>query len=161
MSKPTLAWKSTKRLGFHTMSATMSQILSLAHVCIFSTDLAATEKFYCGALGMKKAFDFTRKGEIIGFYLKAANSTFIEVFLAGETETRGKQVLSHLCLQVESLPKLHASLVSRGYAPRGVKLGADHTPQFWMPDPNGMDIEFQQYVPESAQVTGANVEVDW
>ena len=42
-----------------------------------------------------------------------------------------------------------------------LKMGADHTPQFWMKDPNGMDLEFQQYTERSSQFTGRDVEVDW
>jgi hypothetical protein len=42
--------------------------------------------FYCGALGMQKLFNLTQKGEVIGFYLKASNDTFIEVFRTGDTE---------------------------------------------------------------------------
>jgi hypothetical protein len=30
-----------------------------------------------------------------------------------------------------------------------------------MKDPNGLDLEFQQYTPKSAQLTGRDVEVDW
>ncbi len=55
-------------------------IKSLAHVCIKTTDLDATADFYCGALGLQRLFDFTRKGKVIGFYMKTGNATFIEVF---------------------------------------------------------------------------------
>jgi catechol 2,3-dioxygenase-like lactoylglutathione lyase family enzyme len=34
----------------------------LAHICIHSEDLDATERFYTTALGMTKGFDFIRKG---------------------------------------------------------------------------------------------------
>src|SRR5277367_5575109 len=82
--------------SFYLRLSTMS-IKSLAHVCIKTTDLDATTDFYCGALDMKRLFDFTKKGKVIGFYMKAANETFIEVFLADEAEKIGKQVLNHFC----------------------------------------------------------------
>jgi hypothetical protein len=36
-----------------------------------------------------------------------------------------------------------------------------HTWQFWIEDPNGLPVEFQQYTPESAQRTGLPVEINW
>jgi len=136
-------------------------IQSLAHVCIKTRDLGKTSDFYCGALGMDKIFNFTRKGEIIGFYLKAANETFIEVFLADKAEKIDNQILSHFCLQTDSIEALRKSLIERGHSPNQIKMGADNSFQFWMKDPNGMDIEFHQYTDQSTQITGKDVEVDW
>ncbi|MCE0497348.1 MAG: VOC family protein [Methylacidiphilales bacterium] len=136
-------------------------IQSVAHVCIKTTDLDATTNFYCDALGMKKFFNFMRKEKIIGFYMKASNETFVEVFLTDEVEKLGKQVLSHFCLQTGSIEGLRKAIIERGYSPNEIKMGADNTPQFWMKDPNGLDIEFQQYTDQSSQVTGRDVEVDW
>ena len=136
-------------------------IKSLAHVCLKSADLDATADFYCGALGMTRLFDFTRKGKVIGFYMKADNTTFIEVFEAAEVAAIDKQVLNHLCLETSDIAALRQSLVERGLAPGEVKIGADSTLQFWMKDPHGMAIEFQEYNPKSAQLTGAPVEVNW
>ena len=136
-------------------------IKSLAHVCIKSADLNATTDFYCGALGMKRLFDFTRKGKVIGFYMKAGNTTFIEVFEAGEVTPIDKQVLNHLCLETDDIAALRQSLAQRGLAPGEVKMGADNSYQFWMKDPHGMAIEFHQYTDKSSQFTGQTVEVDW
>jgi catechol 2,3-dioxygenase-like lactoylglutathione lyase family enzyme len=139
---------------------TMS-IKSLAHVCLKSADLDATDNFYCGALGMQRLFDFTRNGKVIGFYMKADNTTFIEVFAADAVDAIDKQVLNHLCLETSDIAALRQSLAERGLAPGEIKMAADHTLQFWMKDPHGMAIEFQEYNPQSAQLTGAPVEVDW
>jgi catechol 2,3-dioxygenase-like lactoylglutathione lyase family enzyme len=136
-------------------------IKSLAHVCIKATDLDAITEFYCGALGMTKHFNFTKNGKIIGFYMKAASDTFIEVFLADQVEGIDKHVINHFCLETDDIDALRNSLVARGYSPGPLKLGADLTPQFWMKDPYGMDLEFQQYTERSAQFTGKDVEVDW
>jgi hypothetical protein len=110
---------------------------------------------------MQKLFNFTQKGEVIGFYIKASNSTFIEVFRTGETEQPGNgQVLNHFCLETDSIEILRQSLVDRSYAPRDIIMGADNSLQFWIHDPNGLDIEFQQYNEHSSQFTGKNVEVN-
>jgi len=136
-------------------------IKSVAHVCIKTSDLDATTRFYCGALGLKKTFDFMRNGKVIGFYMKAANETFIEVFLADELEKIGKQPLNHFCLEVDSIQAVRQSLVDQGFIAGEVKMGADNSYQFWMKDPNGMDIEFHEYTAQSAQRTGGVVEVNW
>ena len=54
-----------------------------------------------------------------------------------------------------------SKLVDHGYAPGEIKMGADQTAQFWMKDPNGLDVEFQQYNEKSSQRTGQDVEVNW
>jgi catechol 2,3-dioxygenase-like lactoylglutathione lyase family enzyme len=136
-------------------------IKSLAHVCLKSTDLDATANFYCGVLGMKRLFDFTRNGKLIGYYMKADNLTFIEVFESGEVDKIEKQVLNHLCLETSDINALQKSLTTRGLEPGPVHLGADQSYQFWMKDPNGMAIEFHQYTEKSSQFTGKAVEVDW
>jgi catechol 2,3-dioxygenase-like lactoylglutathione lyase family enzyme len=116
--------------------------------------------FYAGALGMQKLFQFTRQGEVIGFYLKADNDTFIEVFRMDAAEQgNGRQVLHHFCLETDAIESLRQILVEKGYAPREIIMGADNSLQFWVQDPNGLDIEFQQYTERSSQFTGADVEV--
>ena len=137
-------------------------IKSLAHVCILSSDLDATLKFYCGALGMQKQFEFTKKGRVIGFYLKASERTFVEVFENSEAgDRKASSNLTHFCLETDSIEALRQSLLDAGYQPGPVKLGCDQSYQFWVTDPNGIHFEFHQYTPQSAQFALANVEVDW
>src|SRR5476649_2478182 len=100
-------------------------IKSLAHVCIKTLSLDATADFYCGVLGMERAFDFTRKEKVIGFYMKAANETFIEVFLSEEVAKIEKQVLNHFCLQTDSIEALRKKLIERGFFPGELKMGGD------------------------------------
>jgi catechol 2,3-dioxygenase-like lactoylglutathione lyase family enzyme len=136
-------------------------IQSVAHVCLKTTNLDATADFYCGALGLKRIFDFTKQGKIVGFYLKASNETFIEVFHADAVEKIDRQVLSHFCLETDSIETLRKALADRGYAPGEIQRGADNSFQFWMKDPNGMSFEFHQYTDQSSQFTGRDVEVNW
>lgn len=140
----------------------MPLIKALAHVCIKSTHLDKTLDFYGGALGMEKCFDFTRAGKVIGFYIKASRDTFIEVFqqeaVPSAASDRG---LHHFCLEAEDIAAVRQSLLAAGYAPGEIKMGADHSWQFWVQDPDGVDVEFHQYTPESAQLSGRNVEVNW
>ena len=136
-------------------------IKSVAHVCLKTTNLDATADFYCGALGMKKIFDFTKNGKIVGFYMKASNETFIEAFLVDDVEKVDKQALSHFCLETDSIKDLKKSLTERGYSTGDIHLGADNSYQFWMKDPNGLDFEFHEYTEKSSQRTCKDVEVNW
>ena len=74
----------------------MNGLKSVAHVCIKTPDLARTLDFYGGALGMERLFDFTRRGRMIGFYLKLAERSFVEVFeTAGEVVAPGADAALH------------------------------------------------------------------
>ncbi len=64
-----------------------------------------------------------------------SHNTFVEVFLTDKVE--------------------------RSYAPGEIKMGCDHSLQFWVVDPNGVDVEFYQYTDKSAQLTRTDIEVDW
>lgn len=135
-------------------------VKSIAHVCLRTTDLDRTREFYCGGLGLKPAFSFTRKGEIIGFYLKIPGGSYIEVFKVEKTEgSRPANSLAHFCLETDDIEGMRRTLAERGYAPGDVKMGGDHSLQFWVTDPNGILFEFHQYTNQSAQKTGKDVEL--
>ena len=137
------------------------KIKSLAHVCIKTRDLERTREFYCGLLGFHKAFDFVRADKVIGFYLKANNDTFIEVFQSDSVAPlHADRGLHHFCLETDSIEQLHRELRDCGYAPGEIIMGADQTLQFWAQDPSGLDLEFQQYTERSTQFTGADVRVE-
>ena len=137
-------------------------IKTLAHVCIRTVDLDRTTEFYCSALGMKKQFQFTRQGKVIGCYISASSNTFIEVFLVDEiVPVAANQNLHHFCLETDDIRMLRAELIRCGYSPGEIKLGADNSHQFWIVDPNGLNIEFHEYTDRSAQITGEDVEVNW
>lgn len=130
-------------------------IHQLAHVCITTPDLDATVHFYHEILGLDVTFHFLRNGEKIGCYFHAGNQTFIECFSRNDyTINTGN--ITHFCLQTLDLEALETSLQAAGVETRGRKTGNDHSHQFWCTDPNGIDIEFQQYTPESCQLTGQN-----
>lgn len=135
--------------------------ISIAHLCIYTKDLEATRKFYCDGLGMKKVFDFTLKGSLYGFYLEMSKGNFIEVFFADEFDSTPKSAMRHLCLETDDIEEARRTLINAGIESTEIIKGCDNTYQFWFKDPNGIDIEFHQYTPESSQFTGINCEVDW
>ena len=135
-------------------------IKRLAHVCLSAHDLAATERFYCAGLGFAKVFDFIRNGQIIGFYLRVVEGTYIEVFVREAIDAEAKPPISHLCFEVDDIDAVRRQLLAAGYTVTDKKLGADQSWQSWVTDPSGVQIEFHQYTAKSCQLTGANCVLD-
>ncbi len=136
-------------------------IKTLAHVCLFSKDLNRSLDFYCGALGLRRHFDFMKNGELFGFYLQINENHFIEIFKTGTEEKGGHQRIHHLCLEVDDLDAMRGKLIQHGVKVTAKKLGCDETWQFWCQDPDGTDVEFQQYTPQSSQFTRKQCIADW
>jgi len=136
-------------------------IKALAHVCLFSRDLNRTLDFYCGALGLRRHFDFMKDGELFGFYLQIGPGQFIEVFKAGAQEEAKYQRIHHLCLEAENLDVLRETLLTQGVSVTPKKLGCDQTWQCWCKDPDGTELEFQQYTLQSSQHSRKPCVVDW
>lgn len=136
-------------------------IQSIAHVCLYTADLEATRKFYCDVLGLEKQFNFTRAGRLIGFYLRAGNRTFVEVFENGQGPMPQAGNISHFCLETDAIEPLREKMEALGYKPEPLHHGADKSYQFWVTDPNGVRFEFHQYTPASAQFRHEDVEANW
>lgn len=83
----------------------------------------------------------------------------IRLRLASARQAGESQTLSHFCFETDSIEELHQRLLENGYLPREIIMGADGARQFWIQEPNGLNIEFQQYTKHSSQFTGKNVEV--
>ena len=128
-------------------------IKGLAHVCVGTLDLDATERFYCNALGCRRHFSFLRNGERVGFYLRMPDGTFLEAFRQDELDSPAKSPIAHLCFETDDIDGLIRTLASMGSEVTEKILGGDRSWQAWTTDPNGVRIEFHQYTTESCQVT--------
>ena len=136
-------------------------IKSLAHLCVFSKNLEASRAFYCDVLGLKRHFDFHKDGRLFGFYLSVAPGQFIEIFSTDAVAEVGRQRIHHFCLEVADIDELREQLVKHDVAVTPKKLGCDQTWQCWCKDPDGTDVEFQQYTPNSSQLHAKDCIVDW
>lgn len=138
-------------------------VKQLAHVCVLTHDVKAAEHFYCDILGLKKIFNFTRKGGKFGFYLDTGARTFVEVFQNPEAPFKQQGQVDHLCLEVASLDKALEVLKRHGiestYGPK--KKGVDDTWQVWIKDPSGTKVELFEYTDISAQFVGGDREANW
>jgi Lactoylglutathione lyase and related lyases len=135
-------------------------IKALAHVCICTKDLKATEEFYCKILGFEKVFEFKKNGQTTGFYLKISDSNFLEFFLDPRNYSNDSP-LRHLCFETDDIKALREDLISKGINCTETILGGDASWQFWIKDPNGIDIEFHQYTENSSQKTKQPVLMTW
>lgn len=137
-------------------------IARLAHINILANDLEEARHFYCDVLGMEKGFDFLKNGELYGFYVKSGDNTYIEIFIKGSREVDlQRQIMPHLCLEVEDIDAAVASIREKGWEITDKKQGGDQSWQAWITDPSGIRIELMQYTPESSQFTGNPCIVTW
>jgi catechol 2,3-dioxygenase-like lactoylglutathione lyase family enzyme len=133
-------------------------ITQLAHICINSPDLELTERFYTKGLGFSIGFRFEKQGKPFGFYVKAGNMTFIEVF-KGDPGKVGN--INHVAIQVSDIDGLIARIRDAGFEVGDKAMGADNSWQAWATDPSGVRIELHEYTPQSMQVAGGICKVNW
>jgi len=62
---------------------------------------------------------------------------------------------------VEDIQTTVAELRSRALEVSDPVLGADHSWQAWLTDPDGVRIELHQYTPESLQLRGGICHANW
>lgn len=126
-------------------------IKALAHACFTVHDLEQSTRFYVDLLGLRHAFDFVNdEGRKFGVYLHVGGRSFIELFV-GEVRDAAAPSYRHLCLEVEDVAAAVARLRARGVEVTDPVLGADHSWQAWLSDPDGNRIELHGYTDESLQ----------
>jgi catechol 2,3-dioxygenase-like lactoylglutathione lyase family enzyme len=134
-------------------------VTKLAHVCIESADLDATEAFYA-CLGMRRQFEFRNPaGLLVGYYLKFDDQTFIEVIRVQSVRTEG--AVRHFAIESDDIAALRAALLAAGFEASEKHLASDHTWMVTCRDPNGIFIELQQYDVNSMQQHGGTCLVDY
>ncbi len=134
-------------------------IVRLAHVCIESDDLAATESFY-GYLGIDRKFEFrNRQNELIGMYLDFGNDTYFEIIKVKEPRNKGN--IRHFAIEVEDVALVRKTLLDQGVEVSEKELGVDHTWMVTCHDPNGIFIEFHEYTKNSLQKNGGSCVIDY
>lgn len=134
-------------------------MIKLAHVCIESADLEATEAFY-GCLGMRRQFEFRNPaGLLVGYYLRFDDATFIEVIRVEGVRAEG--AVRHFAIESDDIEALRAKLLAAGYEASERHLGGDRTWMVTCRDPNGVFVELHEYAADSMQATGGTCVVDY
>lgn len=138
----------------------MSAVVRLAHVCIESVDLEASEAFYA-LLGARRQFEFRNvQDELVGMYLCFGESTFIEIVKINELKRDGGAIV-HFALEVEDVSVAAGILAAGGVEVSDSALGVDHTWMVTCHDPSGIFIELHQYTRRSLQKTGGMCRIDY
>ena len=134
-------------------------IVRLAHVCVETTDLEVTERFY-KQLGARRRFEFRNLEEtLIGMYMYFGEDTFIELVLVAEPRIEG--AINHFALQVEDVDQARKQLLAAGIEVTEKELGVDKTWMITCRDPTGVYIELHQYTEHSLQHRGGTCHIDY
>jgi len=121
----------------------------LSHASFGTPDLPRTIEFYRSALGCQVVHEFKNAAsEVYGVFLNCGNGTFLE-FFTDRTPRQVGGLFRHICFQVDDLGAVAARLHSFGHHPEIQRGRTDHILQFFVHDPDGIMIEFQQHDAES------------
>jgi len=117
----------------------------LSHACLGSTNLPRTIAFYRELVGCQVAHEFRNAaGEIYGVFLSCRNGTFLEFFNEKQPKPPGG-LFRHLCFEVDDVEDMAAGARKRGLTVEIKRGRTDHILQFFVHDPDGNMIEFQQH----------------
>jgi len=134
-------------------------MIKLAHVCIESADLEATERYYA-CLGLRRQFEFRNlAGLLIGYYLRFDDQTFLEVIRVESVRAEG--AVRHFAIESDDIEALRGKLIAAGFTASDKRLGEDHTWMVTSRDPNGVFIELHQYDERSMQRHGGVCLIDY
>ena len=127
-------------------------IESLMHIAVFATDIRRSADFYCRVLGGKEVFSVNGDdGEPAMMYIRLAPGQYIELFRAesGAKTVKSPAGFAHLCLTVPEIYAAAEKVRAHGWPIRvEPKAGKYGNYQFWIQDPDGMDIEIMQVLPD-------------
>jgi catechol 2,3-dioxygenase-like lactoylglutathione lyase family enzyme len=121
----------------------------LSHASFGSTDLPRTVAFYRSMLGCEVAHEFKNDaGVVYGVFLDCGNGTFLEFFSERAPKPAGG-LFRHLCFEVDDLEAAAGPFRAAGYDVEIRRGRTDRILQFFVDDPDGIMIEFQQHDAES------------
>jgi catechol 2,3-dioxygenase-like lactoylglutathione lyase family enzyme len=117
----------------------------LSHACLGSTNLPRTIAFYRELIGCEVAHEFRNAaGELYGVFLSCRNGTFLEFFNEQQPKPPGG-LFRHLCFEVDDVEDMAAAARKRGLTAEIKRGRTDHILQFFIHDPDGNVVEFQQH----------------
>ena len=121
----------------------------LSHVCLGSTNVERTVAFYSKLIGCKVAHEFRNPaGEVYGVFLSCNNGTFLEFFNEQTTKAPGG-LFRHVCFEVADINAMVELSRASGFEPEVRRGRTDGILQFFLHDPDGNMIEFQQHDKDS------------
>jgi len=128
---------------------TRPAIVGVAHIGLRTDNLTAARKFYSGMLGFQEPFTVDDPpGKLLLTYFKVNDHQYIEVF--PELNDPKQDRLSHISFETADVEQMRAYLASRGVkVPEKLEPMLDGNRGFDVFDPDGHDVEFVQFMPDS------------
>jgi catechol 2,3-dioxygenase-like lactoylglutathione lyase family enzyme len=122
--------------------------LRLNHVGIYAKDFDESMRFYTQTMGFQEAFTIKRQdGKPTLAYLQINKDQFLELAPATAERPAG---LSHVGIWPENLTAVVAALRARGVKVEDPRTGATKTSITNVTDPNGVRLEFLDFLEGSA-----------
>lgn len=143
----------------------------LGHVALLCNDMDEMMRFYLNKLDFKYAFTLYREGTPWLTYLKAPSGQFVELFYRNYASENlaTQRSFEKFCLEVKDMASTLLRLKEKGVkvysgpVAQGKQMpipNPDHKPApcgslcAFILDPEGNEIEFQQFTPDSLQIQG-------
>jgi lactoylglutathione lyase len=123
-------------------------ITGIAHMALFSADVAKSRAFYKDFLGYGEPFDLKNPdGSLSLTFLKVNERQYVEIF----PKEAGTDRLNHISIETPDAEGLRLYLASKGVAtPAKTNRGRIGNLSFNVQDPDGHTVEVTQYTPEGA-----------
>lgn len=121
----------------------------LSHASFGSSDLSRTVEFYCSMLDCRVVHKFKNPAkQIYGVFVDCGNGTFLE-FFSEQTQRQPGGLFRHICFEVDNLQTVAGRFRDAGYHIEVKRGRTDRILQFFVHDPDGIMIEFQEHDGES------------
>jgi lactoylglutathione lyase len=124
------------------------RILAVSQVALYVHDINASRKFYHDFLGFDESLTLLRPdGTLRAALIKINDRQSIELLPENAPNT---DRLNHIALETDDAEGMRLYLKSRGFkVPDHVTQSEINSANFWIDDPDGHPVEFQQYLPDS------------
>jgi lactoylglutathione lyase len=124
------------------------QILGVAHIAFYVSDLTKARAFYEDFLGFAEPFSLKREdGSVRVAFLKVNDKQYVELF-TDPPKSDGQ--LNHIAIYTDNAQQMRDYLAERGVkVPETVTKGKTGNYNFTVTDPDGHTVEVVQYEPDS------------
>lgn len=124
-------------------------ILRIAHIALYVNDLEKAQAFYGNFLGFAQTFRlYQEDGSTRATSFKINDRQFIEIIPGYPKDP--VDPISHIALETTDVDSLRVYLMEKGISvPDKVSKGDDGNLTFSVRDPEGHEVEFVQYLPDS------------
>lgn len=122
------------------------RITGVAHIALYSKDVAATRAYYRDILGFSEPYSLNNPdGSFSMTFFKVNERQYIEIFPEREPNT---DRLAHISVETDDIEGMRLYLAGKGVAvPDKVNVGRIRNKSFNVKDPDGHILEFVQYMP--------------